>query len=72
MILFTDITGVCNKYLQCYYLQILLVFAQDQNLTKLLAKCIDYCSKQSIEELKKTMNFDKIAPQNLCNLLEVR
>jgi len=51
---------------------ILLVFAQDQNLTKLLAKCIDYCSKQSIEELKKTMNFDKIAPQNLCNLLEVR
>lgn len=51
---------------------ILLVFAQDQNLTKLLAKCIDYCSKQSIEELKKTLNFDKIAPQNLCDLLEVR
>lgn len=51
---------------------VLLLFAQDQNLTKLLSKCIDYCSKQSIDELKKTMKFDKIAPQNLCNLLEVR
>ena len=48
------------------------MFAQDQNLSKLLSKCIDYCSKQSIDELKKTMKFDKIAPQNLCNLLEVR
>lgn len=50
----------------------LLVFAQEQNLSKLLSKCIDYCSKQPIEELKRTLSYEKIAPQNLCTLLQVR
>lgn len=50
----------------------LLVFAQKENLSKLLAKCIDYCSKLSVDELRKTADYDKITPQNLCKLLEVR
>lgn len=50
----------------------LLVFAQEEHLSKLLQKCTKYCSRMNLEELKKSSFYTDISPANLCNLLEVR
>ena len=44
MLLFTDITGVHNKYLQCYYLQILLVFTT--SIDNVIIYRYYWCSQQ--------------------------
>ena len=50
----------------------LLIFAQENSLKRLLAKCIDYCARNSLDTLKRNDSYDRIEDKILSKLLETR